>query len=326
VASLAIILGAGFSRIAGVPLASGLFEDEPSVDRVSRERLVARVLRGWNSWRGVNGGAAEEYLSHLAQVDRGAYHDATWYVGLVIALKMGRLRRVGGQPTITAHHLALTTQDEDHERFWTTIFRVTHDVCVVTTNYDVLAERGLRHKPRPRVPRPGFHYGAGREVLAGGGYPSYAHIVKVSAEGTVPLLKLHGSISWSVRGGKLIKYHDCRPAIRGDAAIVAPIHEKTVPSFLEPTWQRAERELAASSTWLVVGYSLPAYDGEVRRLLRRAGQHRPRIHVFDPTADVATRYAAEVPGALVESHGRLPDALDDVAAVASQAADRRAQR
>ena len=53
-----------------------------------------------------------------------------------------------------------------------------------------------------------------------GAIPSYSHIEKISASGTVPVYKLHGSISWSHRDRQLVRYHDCRPAIRGDAAIV----------------------------------------------------------------------------------------------------------
>jgi hypothetical protein len=51
--------------------------------------------------------------------------------------------------------------------------------------------------------------------LTGGGYPSYTHIQKIRVTGTVPLLKLHGSVSWSVQGQSLVRYHDCRPVING---------------------------------------------------------------------------------------------------------------
>ena len=92
---------------------------------------------------------------------------------------------------------------------------------------------------RPRVPRPGFNYGFGPEALAGGGYP-YSYARGLRAAGQVPLLKLHGSVSWSMEHGVLVKYQDCRPAIRGDAAIVAPIVGKSVPAYLEATWQAAK--------------------------------------------------------------------------------------
>ena len=167
---------------------------------------------------------------------------------------MGQVEAVGANPTITRHNLNRTSVPM-LERFWTTLFRTRTDVSVITTNFDVLAERGLRHVPRPRVPRPGFNYGFGPEDLAGGGYPSYSHIQKIRAAGHVPLLKLPGSVSWSVRDGEFVKYHDCRPAIRGDAAIVAPIVGKTVPAYLQPTWAIAKTHLGRARTWIVIGYS-----------------------------------------------------------------------
>jgi len=82
-------------------------------------------------------------------------------------MHMGYVRVVGRKPTIVRHTLNLTSGIKAHEEFWTAVFRRTEDVAVVTTNYDILAERGLRPKPRPRVPRPGFHYGDGPEQLEG---------------------------------------------------------------------------------------------------------------------------------------------------------------
>ena len=41
---ITVFLGAGFSFPAGVPLARDLFAEAPVVDRVTRHRLVARVI------------------------------------------------------------------------------------------------------------------------------------------------------------------------------------------------------------------------------------------------------------------------------------------
>lgn len=311
---ISVILGAGFSSLAGVPLASQLFDEEPLVDRITRRKLVARVISNWNLWREKNQGSPEQYLAHLETLKYREWYDAIWFVGLTIALKMGRVERVGGQsqPTITRHHIARTTQVDSHERFWTTLFRRTEDVAVLTTNYDILPERGLRLHPRPRVPRPGFNYGEGNVYLEGGGYPSYAHIQKVVAEGRVPLFKLHGSVSWSVKDGKLLQYHDCRPAIRGDAAILAPITRKRVPTFLEPIWERAATVLSSSRTWIVVGYSLPTYDEAILELFGSCAKHGPAVHFFDPNDEVAQRAKKLLPVATVFAHGGLPACLGDL--------------
>ena len=309
---VAVILGAGFSAVAGVPLAANLLDHRPDVDRVNREKLVDRVVRKWEIWRSKNKGETEEYLAELASTNQKEFRKAVWFVGLSVALQMGQLRAVGTNLEITKHNLDRTSVPE-LERFWTALFSARRDVSVVTTNFDILAERGLRHLPRPRVPRPGFHYGFGSENLQGGGYPSYSHIQRIRVSGHVPLLKLHGSVSWSIRSGELVKYHDCRPAIRGDAAIVAPIVEKTVPEYLRPTWNVAKEHLSEARTWIVVGYSLPHYDQAVCSLLREAAAAEMTIHVFDPDPSVASRFRGLTPN--VCSHPRLPDGIDEIKGV-----------
>ncbi len=317
---ISVILGAGFSHIGGVPLTSQLFDSVPTVDRITRQHLVERVLSGWESWRAMSQGGSEQYLNYLEQQGGLAWRDAQWYVALVIALKMGNVELVGARPTITRHSLATTTQVEAHESFWSTIFSRTTDVAVITLNWDILIERGLRPAPLVRKPRPGFHYGDGPELLPGGGYPSYSHIRPICAEGRVPIYKLHGSVSWSLRGGELTRYHDCRPAIRGDAAILAPVEDKQVPMFLQRTWEQAADSLARSSTWIVVGYSLPHYDIAVRNLLRNNASHAPQVHVFNPSdrAVLALRGLLHT-RSLVTHHSGLPDCLQVLGDVVDQA-------
>jgi hypothetical protein len=174
-----------------------------------------------------------------------------------------------------------------------------------------LAERGLRTRPRPRVPRPGFHYGHGPEYLLGGGYPSFSHIRRIVASGSVPLLKLHGSVSWSLSGGQIARYHDCRPAIRGDALIVAPVAGKRVPAYLVPTWELARDALHSAGAVITVGYSLPEYDHLVLELLRETNAHA-EFHLFDPDPAARSRYERLL-HRHVEGHPGLPAALPGLA-------------
>ena len=240
---ITVFLGAGFSAVGGVPLASELFAYEPTVDKITRQRLVERVQSGWRHWRGTHDGQPEEYLAQLQSYGGKVWLDAQWYVGLLITLAMSDVDQVGLNPTIIRHNINRTTNISSHEAFWTTLFRRTERVSIVTTNYDILAERGLRNRPRVRLPRPGFHYGDGDEELAGRGYPSYAHIQKITASGRVPILKLHGSVSWAVDGSKVIHYHDCRPAIRGDPAIVAPVKTRRSRNSWTACGERRNRPL-----------------------------------------------------------------------------------
>lgn len=311
--SVAIILGAGFSTIAGVPLASQLFERRPDMDRLVRQKLVDRVVAHWKRWRSRTNLSAEEYLAELAGHKLREWYDAVWFVGLTVASQMGELRPVGGRLRLTKHYLARRSV-ASHERFWTMVFQQWSDVSVITTNYDILAERGLRFQPRPRVVRPGFNYGFGPEDLAGRGYP-YTYARRIRVTGYVPLLKLHGSVSWAVENGALVKYHDCRPAIRGDAAIVAPIVGKSVPAYLQATWEAARARLSRALTWIVVGYSLPAYDQLIQALLYECAAPETSVHVFDPDGMVAQRFRAHLPGVRVHAHGGLPEGIRDIPAI-----------
>lgn len=307
----AILLGAGFSAVAGVPLAAELFLEEPEVDRVTRQRLVRAVRTRWLSWHERTGGTPEEYLAQLEAEGGTHWHEAVWYVGLVIALRMGRLRQIGFQRQLTVTKQNLDRRSvRAHEEFWTGVFTRTIPVAVVTTNYDILAERGMRHQPRPRVARPGFNYGAGNRHLAGGGYPSYSHVQPIVASGSVPLLKLHGSVSWAEKGGKLIQYHDCRPAIRGGALIVAPVRGKQPPPSLAPIWNEAHLALSQAERVMVVGYSLPEYDDRVIELLQMTPR-ACRFHILDPVPGVAEKYR-RILGRVATQHSGLPDAIGEL--------------
>jgi hypothetical protein len=112
-----VFLGAGFSATAGVPLASQLFDSRPLVDRITRRKLVDRVVAGWERWSSCNGGSPEEYLAYLQKAGGRDWVDAQWYVGLVVALAMGRVQYVGLKPTITRHNIGRTTQVPMHEDF-----------------------------------------------------------------------------------------------------------------------------------------------------------------------------------------------------------------
>lgn len=243
----------------------------------------------WQAWKAKTGGSPEEFLADL-QLEQGIpWVQAVRYAALVIALRMGELRPIGvaGQLQLIKQNLNRRSHP-DHERFWTALFTRTTSVTVVTTNYDILAERGLRCEVRPNVPRPGFNYGSGPEELEGrGGFST--GLLPIAAQGTVPLLKLHGSVSWSQAPGRILKFSDCRPAIRGDAYLVAPVRSKTVPALLQPIWDLARAKIQEADRVIAIGYSLPEYDVQVIDLLRNS-RSECEFQVVDPDLDMASKY------------------------------------
>lgn len=77
--------------------------------------------------------------------------------------------------------------------------------------------------------------------------------------GTVPLCKLHGSLSWAIEGGSLRAYADCRPAYRRSniSYVVPPQPEKRAPTLLAPQWEAAAQVLTRTDTWLSLDTVLP---------------------------------------------------------------------
>ena len=312
---ISVFLGAGFSAVGGVPLASQLFDRRPQADIISRQNLIERVLDGWDRWYSQTCGTPEQYLAHLESNIGPQWRDAVWYIALAITLETPRVGIRGVVKVYVSHHaLSLKSGIDVHESFWTTIFSQTTNVAVLTTNYDILAERELRLRPRSRPPRPGFHYGNGAEQLQGVS-PGILRNPRPKIEGAVPLLKLHGSVSWTIRNNGLEHYHDCRPAIRGDAAIIAPVIEKSIPSAFRPIWNNAEAMLGGSNIWIIVGYSFPHYDEAINELFRSNASHRPRVHILDPDPNVVRRVKLILPNSDIHSHDGLPNALHELPAM-----------
>jgi hypothetical protein len=209
-----------------------------------------------------------------------------------------------------------------HSAFWREITRKASRLAVITTNYDLLIERGLRHKPMTRTFGPGCYYGgtARPQWLRGTLQIGTYHDVDLELDGAVPVYKLHGSPNWSVAAGDLEFFQDLRSAFRrgGDAAIIPPVPEKDIPSWLLSVWQGAEEELSGAETWIVCGYSLPLYDQAVTEMLRRAAAvgHLERIIILDPRAsDLCPRYTAIAQAAEVEPLAGLPDGLDELSRI-----------
>ncbi|HEV8604084.1 MAG TPA: hypothetical protein VGQ99_01885 [Tepidisphaeraceae bacterium] len=95
-------------------------------------------------------------------------------------------------------------------------------------------------------------------------------------------------------------YQDLRPAFRqgGDAAIVPPLPEKSVPAWLSPVWESAAHILAEADGWIVCGYSLPEYDIALKdQPTKAAGCGKLlRIWLVDPYArDLRGRYESIAP-------------------------------
>lgn len=326
VQKVALILGAGFSVAAGLPLTSELMDGEVWRTSLGLERRVDVVLNAWLEWSALHGKDVPAFL-HAAF--RGQVTDPTvgllpdarlpWrWVAQYLAIRLSEHTtgaRGGGSPQ---YYERITTPShvKSHIQLLRSAAAKSEIVGVVVTNYDLLAERVLRHRLMRRWPLPGFYYaGLARPQFAQGTRAPWRDRPDLAAEvglsGNVPLCKLHGSLNWTklVLPGpratdvQVSIWQDLRRNYRLDAnpALVAPIPELAPSSWLQPVWVEAERILKDAEHWIVVGYSLPAYDIAIRQLLVRANERLQSIEVRDPvSAEIAARFCSLLPGVDVE--------------------------
>jgi hypothetical protein len=246
---------------------------------------------------------------------------ATEMVAAILATPLPHDR--GAHQTRYAGRVTRPVNVPEHNTIWDLVISRFGLSAVLTTNYDLLVERGLRHRPMQRPRRPGFYYGglSRPQILKGTALPfSVAKAERqIELVGTIPLYKLHGSLNWGLRSGVLSLYQDSRPAFRhgGDAQIVPPIFEKEAPSWLADVWTEAGQALASCSTWLVCGYSLPIYDHSITQLLTNAAEMGTphEIILLDPNSELLLeRWRIIAPGAKLHAMPGLPDALRSLAA------------
>jgi hypothetical protein len=286
--AVACFLGAGFSYVAGVPLARDLLRPSWLIvtSEASRRRFEI-VHNHYERWQQQHPDEfPEQYLGQIYQ-NRGGLTQPKWewvveYVSTVIASagtpppSLNRNPRYSNRINRPFRCLA-------HQEFWETLVNAAEDLSVLTTNYDILIERVLRHRSMQRPRSPGCYYGglARPQRLTGAAQPfsrwSPERVIEMT--GIVPVFKLHGSLNWSLSGGAIVAYQDMRPVYRhgGTGAIVPPVPEKLTPAWLEAVWRDAASSLRRADVWVICGYSFPPYDTEVAELLSRSGVGRSLI-------------------------------------------------
>jgi hypothetical protein len=211
-----VILGAGFSYVAGLPLAKDLFNGDFYVPSGAAERRFAAVLQSWRAWQSMHQEhGPEQFLTEIyrsPKIGPVPWSWATEMVGAILATPLPQDR--GSFQTRYAGRITRPVNVAEHNAFWDVLLSRFDVSAVVTTNYDLLAERGLRHRPMQRPMRPGFYYGGlGRpQILQGTAFPfSVAKAERqIELVGAIPLYKRVGlpagrSISaQTARAGNLI--------------------------------------------------------------------------------------------------------------------------
>lgn len=320
------IVGAGHSYVGGFPLTQEFFDKEALILTKGSEKRFYRVWSDFDAWRGDNPGKnAEEYIGEI-------YHRERWWgapsfgeVVELVAAVLSMARGPDARATNPRYVVRLTNPCGSHvlRSFWREISNLFSDIRVVTTNYDILIERCLRHRAMKRLDTGGFYYAGLRQpqTAKGSALPwkkDENRLREVRIEGTTPVAKIHGSLNWALENDDIVLFQDYRAALRGgcEAAIIPPIPEKETPHWLQTVWMEAERFLSEADCWLICGYSLPEYDVAVRGLMKRGVKTgRKKIAIIDPLSKKLQarweEFAVEViclgglPGAINEIRKRL---------------------
>jgi hypothetical protein len=270
----AFLLGAGFSKwAADVPVAAQLFDflilasirDSPKLER------IRGMKEEWDAAHPE--GDSEQFIAHV--FERGLQRDRatlSWYIARRLNEPFLWTQHYGGVPRRRTLSI-----DETYKRHLPGLDRVrdflaAHGLAeatgIVTTNYDLLVEYALGSG--------GFHYGDKGEQLHGpGAHPMRREAVTLS--GTLPLAKLHGSISWDSDS----RYTDGRRALTGNALIVAPVPEKIPPPALRGAWRLAASILSRCECVVVFGFAFNPYDVAVLEMLSDAGRAVRSVELFD---------------------------------------------
>ncbi len=310
------LIGAGYSFVAGLPLTKDLFAADVIEASGQAGRRFQAVWDDYDRWHTANPSKnPEEYLAELhANFLSRPGPPFAWAVELVAAV-LATLRGADIRPAASRYRMRITEPSPftAHVDFWSVVTSSFMNVSVVTTNYDLLIERALRHRPMKRAFGPGFYYGgiARPQLLQGTALPFTVTDSQrfVELTGAVSVYKLHGSLNWARQPSRLLLYQDMRPAFRhgGDAAIVPPITDKETPAWLKPIWEEAEQSLAEATCWIVCGYSLPDYDLGMRHLLQCASMKVENIYLLDPfSRDVQAHYHDVAPHATIHRLDGLP--------------------
>jgi hypothetical protein len=288
--SVGLFLGAGFSKwAADLPLAGELFDFNISVfgtKEARKLRQVETLKKQWEAtWSSLEPNAsfvAESFIAYAREHSEEYKELINWYV----------TRRLV-EPFIwmdDPHGKRHTLMIDEYRRFeiagvkraiaFLSLFASVDTIGIITTNYDLLVEYALGTK--------GFNYGIPMERLHGRGpYPISQWQNPVHVKGSIPLAKIHGSISWDDNG----RYTDARRGITGHALIVAPMQPKERLDPLERDWELAGRILAQTTHLVVFGFAFNRYDKEVLTLLERNGHGLKSVLLVNRSSHVDSALA-----------------------------------
>lgn len=280
---LTLFVGAGFSKWAvDLPVASELFDfaiDPHNESEARKLEAVRKIKEGWDAIHPSK--LSEQFIADALDFKEDQRHLVLWYIVRRLS-EMFIWREFHAQRW--RRHTLMIDENRKFEipgvvkaRNFLQQFCSPSSSGIVTSNYDLVVEYALGTKV--------FNYGIRNQILSGRGpYPVSTWRNPVRLRGSIPLAKIHGSVSWDEKG----YYTDGRRGLTGKALIVAPTPEKTPPRSLKHPWKLAKKILRNTSHLVVFGFAFNPYDKAVLTLLQSEGRSVKHILIIDVKPNLAT--------------------------------------
>lgn len=304
---LALILGSGFSKDAGLPTTADIpdkFLTTPTNTVLTNEveDEISKILRRF--WERVfgfeNGGPRPSLEEHFTLLDLAAnsgHHLGKYYS----PKKLRAIRRMSIHRVFSL--VTFGKRAKKHVRAMLFSLKKNFDLSIVTLNWDIIVERHLeKYANSTKLP---FYYPIEAFALTG------KHANRPWPHDGVSIMKMHGSTNWvycdscrRIYAGRiastalnrktflepddfklfnvkdkiadqledLVDDRDCLHCGNQLAGRVATFSYRKAFSIaqFQTIWERAHAHLREADIWLIAGYSLPEADFEFLHLLKSA--------------------------------------------------------
>ena len=281
-----LFCGAGFSKWAiDLPTAYELFDFKIRTygsREASRLKKIQDLKFEWDKKNPSNN--AEEFIGNLIDHSVASKKLVIWYIARRLAepfidkISFASYPEVRGRRVlgIDDRKKAKIAGIKKAEIFFNNL-PWRNFTGIITTNYDLLIEYALGTKNFFYGDRPRLLHGPPRAytTAAKQRYPVYLI-------GTLPLIKLHGSISLTEKG----YCADGRGCITGKAIIVPPAHNKMISDVLIQEWAYARKILKNSEKIIFFGFRFNDYDQELIELFKETESWIKKIILINTNPEV----------------------------------------
>ncbi|HEV2386860.1 MAG TPA: SIR2 family protein [Candidatus Acidoferrales bacterium] len=307
---LVILFGAGATRGALLnravppPVDRDFFDIASQLRGRGTGRLASRVMREvFDLYRHVSGVGLEEYFRDIeARAEIGEFakpsnQPKNWAKRQADLVEL--VRRV---MVLTTGELG-DQESAIHRRI---LGRLRPGDAVITFNYDMMVEEAIPNEGPRWNPSDGYGLQAGGVSLTWATRWQERHGNIASGSSQFRILKLHGSINWTLYATNEVRLKP-RPyvvrarkgvAVSDKCAVLPPgWHKRINVNPYRKLWRKARLALEHCRDLAIIGYSLPDTDPLARALLAEVcrsraarGQFLRRLHLADPDDHTKERF------------------------------------